>query len=777
MGVTRGVNRGARSLGRAVFPRGWLVLTTHAAAFLMAVCLVEAPALAQQVVPPATEDRMDFDIPSQDLNSALLSFADTAGIQLFYDAARVQDLRSTAVRGGLTPRDALTRLLAGTGITFTFSDADTVVLKRNAVQDSGPMRLGPVMVQGELQRRSLQDTPTSVAVIRGEDLERRGDVDIHDAVERTPNVTSAFGEDGFSIRGIDQRGAAPGGSGLVVNTTVDGATLVTNQSTFFGPYSTWDLDQVEVLRGPQSTQQGRNALAGAIVIRSKDPTYAYEAKARGDLAQHDTRGGALTLNAPLIEDALAVRLSVDHLRTDGFVENPTLDDDEYDAREQTTLRGKVRVDPTQDLSAILSFTYASNFGGDDFIDQDRFPEDRVNLSDVEDAKEGAKHRIAGLRLNYDVSDSFSIESETTYLDSDYERFQDLFRTPAAGLLIDFEVRTESFEQELRLRYEQERLNAVVGGFYADIAQRSIDPGFAIDTKVDTRNVAAFGEAEFQILPQLPQLWLVAGGRYDTETAETKASGLEREATFGALLPKAGVTYDWTDDVSTSVTVQRGYRAGGTQVNRVTGAVNEFDPSFTWNYELALRSRWFDGRLTANANAFYTDWTDQQARILGPSGSLSDFDVQNAGKSRLFGGELDLRLAPVDNLELFGSVGYVKTEFLEFDNRGEDLSGNEFPFAPNLTAAFGASYYFDNGFEIHADASFTEGSFGDVSNTDGFRSDSRFLLNALAGYETDHWGAFVYARNILDKDYLTLAFPTNSIAGEPFTIGGFVTVNF
>lgn len=742
--------------------------------------MADRPLAAQQPTPQAVAAQMAvaFEIPEQDLNAALLDFADRAGLQLIYDVGFVAGLRNTPLSGSFTAREGLSRLLAGTGLTFRFNDANTVTLERAARQeDGGPMRLGPIMVEGELQRRSLQDTQTSVAVIRGEDLERRGDVDLHDVVERTPNVTSAFGEDGFSIRGVDQRGAAPGGSGLVVNTTVDGATLVNNQSTFFGPYSTWDLEQIEVLRGPQSTQQGRNALAGAIVIRSKDPTYEYEAKARGELAQHDTRGGALAVNAPLVEDKLAVRLSVDHLRSDGFVNNPTLDDDEYDARKQTTLRGKLRADPTEDFSAIVSLSYVENFGGDDFIEKDLFPGERVNFSDIESAKEGATHGIAGLRLGYDISDSFTVESETTYLDSDYERFQDLFRTPAAGPLIDFEVRTESFEQELRLRHEQERLKAVVGGFYADISQRSIDPGFAIDTKVDTQNAAVFGEAEFQPLSQLPQLWLIAGGRYDRETAEVDANNLEREATFDAFLPKVGVDYNWTDDLSTSFIVQRGYRAGGTQVNGFTGAVNEFDPSFTWNYEFAVRSQWLDGQLTANANIFYTDWTDQQARILGPSGNTSDFDVRNAGKSRLYGGELDLSLSPTDNLDLFASLGYVRTRFLEFDNRGQDLSDNEFPFSPKLTGALGASYYFDNGFEIHADASYTEGSFGDVANTEEFKSDSRFLLNARVGYEADHWSAFIYARNILDKDYLTLAFPTNSIAGDPLTVGGFVTVNF
>ena len=157
----------------------------------------------------------------------------------------------------------------------------------------------PINVKGELLERSIQDTQTSVSVISGETLEAGSDFDLYDVIERTPGITPAFGDKGFSIRGIDQRSADSSNSGLTISTTVDGAIISnTNQLTFFGPYSTWDLEQVEILRGPQSTQTGRNALAGAIVIRSKDPEYIQETKVRLEAGQNDTYGGAFAFNTP-----------------------------------------------------------------------------------------------------------------------------------------------------------------------------------------------------------------------------------------------------------------------------------------------------------------------------------------------------------------------------------------------------------------------------------------------------------------------------------------------
>jgi len=289
--------------------------------------------------------------------------------------------------------------------------------------------LAPIIIRGELQGREIQDSPTSVAVATGEQLERRGDKDLLDFIERAPNVSTSLGQKGFQIRGVDQRGPSGAGIGLVISTQVDGVAMPDNQATFFAPLSTWDVEQIEVLRGPQSTQQGRNALAGAIVVRSKDPTYEREAKLRGELGSRSTLGGALMVNAPIIEDKLAFRFSAETLQSDGTIKNPTLGVDDYDARELTTYRAKLRFDPTDDIETILSYTYSDHSGGEDFVQSALFPGQRVNLSDVR-GEEGTKSHNLGLRVNWDLNDRFRLESETTYYKDDYYRLEDIDQSAA-----------------------------------------------------------------------------------------------------------------------------------------------------------------------------------------------------------------------------------------------------------------------------------------------------------------------------------------------------------
>ncbi|MGP1253553.1 MAG: TonB-dependent receptor domain-containing protein [Kiloniellales bacterium] len=801
---------------------GSLLMSTAVLGMLWPPAQVQAQVRTQSApTAVAQAQQMDFDIPAQPLFDALALFGRQSGLQVSVDAELVRDVQSPGVTGSLSAEQALRRLLAGTGIVYRMAEGNTVLLEQAvASPEGGPILLDPLVVRGQLQIRTLQDTPASVAIQTGEELERRGDFDLYDAIERIPNVTQSPEERGFSIRGIDQRGpsaGAAGGRSQLVSNQVDGVALP-NVGTFSGPFSSWDLQQVEVLRGPQSTQQGRNALAGAIVLRSNDPTYDLELRSRGEVGSRATLGGAVMANVPLIEDRLAVRFSADRIQTDGFVDNRTLDQDDFDAREQTTLRGKLRIDPTDDLAIIAAFAQTDSSRGENFIEEAFFPDDRVNLSNLE-AREDSLHRNSGLRLTWRIDEAFSLEAETNYYTLDYERFADR-NCPAAG---DFGFADRGsdatvFEQDLRLRYEGEDLTGVFGLFYtqteedafnitrdpASLFDPAAPPGlFAVgetDTRVEVENFAVFGEADIGVDWLLPGLTFTLGGRYDWETVDSETRAVttldpaipsptplpnirnETDARFSAFLPKLGLTYDWTPDITTSFTVQRGYRGGGTQVNGTTQQVNEFDPEFTWNYEFALRSQFFDRRLTANANLFYTDWTDQQVPVRGPSGNPNDLDIVNAGESRLYGAEASLEALVTPNLDVFGSIGLVRTEFLDFESRGQDFSGNEFRSAPEVTAAFGATYFFDNGISIGADASYTGVSFVDADNDPAARADARFLVNTQITYDQDRWNAGFFVRNLFDNDYATQRRVQRDgartlVAGEPRTFGLYLGFQF
>lgn len=254
-----------------------------------------------------------IDIPAQPLDSALTELATATGLQVTATAEAIEGKMSTAVNDRIAPFLALEKMVSGTGLEVrSFGDAGAVVamnvVSQNATED--PFDLGSLVLEGTLIDRSVQETTDSVVAATGQELEDRGDADVYDFIDRTPGVIRSGQQRGFAIRGLDQRGFTFG-NGLTVATQVDGVTL-TNFGTFDGPYSVWDLEQVEVFRGPQGTRQGRSAQAGAIILRSADPTFDQEFRLRGELGQDHTYGAAFVVNTPLGPDTFCVHCYLFH---------------------------------------------------------------------------------------------------------------------------------------------------------------------------------------------------------------------------------------------------------------------------------------------------------------------------------------------------------------------------------------------------------------------------------------------------------------------------------
>ncbi|MEM7238303.1 MAG: TonB-dependent receptor [Pseudomonadota bacterium] len=392
--------------------------------------------------------------------------------------------------------------------------------------------------------------------------------------------------------------------------------------------------------------------------------------------------------------------------------------------------------------------------------------------------------------------------------------EDADNPPAFGGLLSVDTDVSSFEQNLQIKFDYGDVEGVLGACVTNIEETlfagfeapaagflpGLPPGILLSrdegTDIKTTNFAFFGEVEAR---PIPKPGVIAGPRYDRESIEqdsaqvTSSNGtlpppfdtqpgtsvnLGQDTTLDAFLPKDGLVYDWTDDLSTGLTAQREYRAGGTQINGLTGELAEFGPEFTWNFELSLRSHWLDERPTLNANAFCMRWRDIQVNVQPelPFPDPANFRVENAGAARVFGGGLEIRARPIDQLDPFASVGVADTAFKDFIvDAGlpteRDLARLEFPQAQKFSAAFGGSYDFDNGIELHGDASYTDGSVFSVHDPDGSSVDRRFLVNARVEYQEDNWRVGFYARNLFDEDFLCERFTeTAGRSDEPLPFG-------
>ncbi|MEL6243805.1 MAG: TonB-dependent receptor [Pseudomonadota bacterium] len=408
------------------------------------------------------------------------------------------------------------------------------------VAEEDEARLGTVVVSGQKIERTLQDTKESVALVSDVQIEQLSLLDLEDVYAAAANVAAISpNSESFALRGISQNSASTrGGDGELGSIYLDGVAY-TGFATRFGPRDLWDVQQVEILRGPQSTNVGRNALVGAVVVQTNDPNLdEFEGAVRAQIGNFDTYSGEGMVNIPLTANS-ALRFTAEYFESDGFVDNILLDQP-ADPKENTTFRAKYLIEPTADLSIKLTGQYAETSRGWDIYRGDltgfESRDANANLAGFEDF-EGV---TVALDVTYDFNENWSVQSITSYLDGDYERFNDDDNGPDGGDA--FRGRTaedKNWAEELRLSYSGEAVSGVAGIYYTEVDIENNTTGFVainpalvgvpdtllpfypnpvlvntlIPFESSTTNFAFFTEWDWQIAER----WRLNGGfRFDQE---------------------------------------------------------------------------------------------------------------------------------------------------------------------------------------------------------------------------------------------------------------------
>lgn len=676
-----------------------------------------------------TTSVQDISLEAQSLATSLVAIGRAFSVSVIASDALTQGKTAPSIKGGMTAMEALRTALSNTELVAEAQGPKTfvVVAPREtdrpsaATVDSAVME--EILVFGTKNNLSQQKTSTSVEIFTPERIENEVLFTVDDVLLRTPNVSvNLIGGTNYSIRGVNTRGVGGAGTGSTSQLYVDGSPLILAQN---GVQSLWDLAQIEVLRGPQSTVQGRNALSGAIVAYTADPTYEWGGRARIQAGTEELLNASFAFGGPIVEDQVAFRLSYDHQEVNtGHKEVSTgLDQQFFDVN---TARGKLLFEPAVapglriELIAERSETETGDFNfaiapvtADDpaFESYDPFAGEthaRINFSDLENDR-----FIADLR--YALNDEWTLIGLATYEDTTQSRRFNI-GLPAT---LNVPESTGSSNQtvtsfELRAAFDHDRFSGWVGAYYFEQEDSNdgqfavplgalglpVDPpqslGFVANVSGSrVRNDAVFADVTFA----LNERWsLNLGARYDRERfgdnavsgsvftdpetctiggvipcAAAIAGFAPNEAAtptdFEAFLPRVGLSHAINDESDLFFTVARGYRAGGIRQFfdpvTLTNVTNSFDPEFLTNYELAYRSLWLDGRLALNANLFYAEWEDQQ--VVVPSAQIDSrlSLVENAGESEYYGLELTVNHQLTNALDYFVSLGLLRTEFLDF----------------------------------------------------------------------------------------------------------------
>ena len=439
-----------------------------------------------------------------------------------------------------------------------------------------------IVVTGEKTNRSLQETPASVAVTTNRTITDQTLLGVYDVLNRTPNVVANGSDTRFSIRGIDAFNVSGGGDGLLATVYLDGASIP-QPALSVGPLDLYDIAQIEIFRGPQSTVQGRNALAGAVIIRTTDPSYSWTGRARALLTgPNGERRLAGAVGGPIIDGQLAFRVSGEVAASDGNSYNITRHE-KADRRASETIRGKLLLTPDAIPGLRIVATYLHDRHQRGYYYTEFDPpyalRDRVAIEDVADVNT-TRSDIATIEAGYDLARGISINSVTNYSAITNVMLFDTDRSPTPGGISRIDNPFRTFQQELRLNLDTSWVRGVIGGYYLRedvrgyrfIADQQLQltrlgvpqalvaagvPAVAVAATLNlygnavsirntltqprlTNNYAGYADLTFPITSRLR---VVAGLRYDREDQDRGATQvislrvpLPNPATSGALAP-------------------------------------------------------------------------------------------------------------------------------------------------------------------------------------------------------------------------------------------------
>jgi len=644
--------------------------------------------------------------------------------------------------------------------------------------------LEEVIVTATLREQRLVEVPLSISVLDAETIRDAGRQHFEDVLTSVPNLHWAGGTSRprfFQLRGIGEREQWEGAPNPSVGFLIDDIDF----SGLGMAATTFDVDRIEVLRGPQGMRYGANALAGLIVLHSADPQDSLHIETDASYGEYDSEslGGVITGPAPALNSSW--RIAVQRYRSDGFREDSYLHRDDTNGRDELTARAKWRWQPTDATRLDFTWLHANIDNGYDGWSIDNSRRSLANRP----GKDSQRANGASLRLTTPAASIGELTVIAAAAQSDNENsFDSDWGNPDSWAPYTYDYfdraastrRTRSLEARLASNAPAAPgdLAWLVGVYGLDLRENihSTSVGEYIDpdapeysgsndnwlrTKYDANNLALFGQLEGLLGARWG--WSL-GGRIEQRDADYHDEGIkdgaprgiaagERDRMWGA---QASLHFDVQENVRTFATLSRGYKAGGFNLGEAASIRARFAPEYLWSLDVGIKGEWLERRLYADLTAFYMRRTDMQISTgvqLDPIGDPSSyfFLTDNAAGGRNLGIEASARWRLSDQLELGGTLGLLRTRYSGYRPEGVDLSDRDQAHAPEYQASIYGVWRHPLGWMARVDVAAIDDFYFDVPPND-IRSHAYALTHFKLGYEGERWSAYLWLRNAFDQDY-------------------------
>lgn len=717
------------------------------------------------------------------------------------------------------------QFLIGTACCSCIAVSTPVMAQADAEEGADQGGIGVIVVTAQKRAQNLQDVPVSVTAFDNQMIRDAGFTNSLSIGDQVPNleIKTFGGVPNIFIRGVGNNDFNSSSIGPI-SVYRDDVVVASTGSQIF---SLFDLERVEVVRGPQGTLFGKNTTGGAVQFFSKLPGDEFEGNARFGYGRFSLFEGEVAASLP-ITNTLSVRVAGMVRMRDGEKVN-LFDGSDAINVDEAAARAIVRWRPTSDTDIRLTVgggrdrsDYLENKpvgtinGADLFGYSDPFP-DNPRLLNFDGASRNFSDNVfVNFVAKHDFGD-WSIQSLTGFDKSDVDNAVDVDGGPLRVDAITFLTEAKQFTQELQLSYDGGPLNAILGLYYfhEDFEARSnadllgelsfADGALPLITQATRKNdaYAIFGQGTYSITPD----WRVTvGGRYTidkvdaTHQADLVSGFFDRDIANGApiaLVPfvqlndtyksfswRLGMDYDVTEDVLAYFSVDKGFKAGGFNIGIITSVAErtQVDPETLISYEVGLKSTLFDRKLRMNLSAFYYDYSDLQVLSVNvqAGSAVPTLGLDNAADAEIKGIEAEIFAKPNDWLDLGLNFGILDAKFKNYlsgaidpvTGNPRDFSGNRLPGAPKFTLSTNAQITVPVGrFETRwrAEYNYTGKKFYNNAQSDLISSGEGYgLLNLRATFaDTDSgWEIAAWAKNVTGKDYIVDATDTSGFGFVP-----------
>ncbi len=678
--------------------------------------------------------------------------------------------------------------------TITRASILSLTLSAGLACAAGQDVLEEVVVSATLRQQSLVEAPVSVTVLDTATLRDAGRQHFEDVLSAVPNLSYASGTSRprfFQIRGIGEREEWQGAPNPSVGFLIDDIDF----SGMGMPATTFDVDRVEVLRGPQGLHYGANALGGLIVMRGRDPEDQFGFSTEASLGEYNSQSIGAVATGPVESLNSAWRVAVQEYRSDGYRKDVYLGRDDTMDRDELTARAKWRWHASESTTVDLTWLHADLNNGYDAWSIDN---SRVSLAD-HPGKDAQRSDGAALRVDTSAGRLGRLTLTATLSDSntDYSFDADWGNAQSwAPYTYDYfdrqqrERRGRSFEA--RLTSEQAAsahgLTWVAGVYGLDVDEQLdytsqgvyIDPFFpeysgstdkTLNSDYNAQNLAVYAQVEAPFSDRWGWSFGLRGEQRDADYNDRRRdaedlTNLDLSAKDTMWGGQATIYFDPREHMRWFATLSRGYKAGGFNLGEASRVRPAFLPEYLVGLDIGMKGEWLEGRLYADVTAFYMKRTDMQVAIstqLNP-GDPSSYLLytDNASGGRNTGIESSVRWRATEQIELGGALGLLRTRYSGFRPDGvTDLSDRDQAYAPEYQASVNATWRHPLGWMARVDVTATDHYYFDVPDLDAdknnYRSNAYTLAHLKAGYEAETWALYVWGRNVFDEDYYTRGF--------------------